>query len=299
MPQMPMDNPMPPMGGNDPMMGGEQPIGGMEDPMMDSEMGDEENDPKKEIQKLSGKLSQELRNYNNDQQSPDTDLNKYVAGMVIPQATKVMTSDEKAEVINKIKKGMTDDDLNTDDSMNDMGGNDSVMNVEQLEQLLGRNFYQTFKPYSKEELKAKGKYISDVIGTYYNDGGLEGIVCAVDKDEKPTLIMSLDINNTKMTWQEAMKWAKRQPRPWHLPTKEELEKIWITKGYPNQITKMLNRGLKKYGKELEDWFCWSSSEYSEGNAWYVGTNYGDVDYDGKNYIGYSFLVAPVGSVSAF
>ena len=181
----------------------------------------------------------------------------------------------------------------------DMGGNDSVMNVEQLEQLLGRNFYNTFKPYSKEELKAKGKYISEVIGTYYNNGGLEGIVCAVDKDEKPTLIMSLNINNTKMTWQEAMRWAKKQPSPWHLPTKEELEKIWITKGYPNQITKMLNRGLKKYGKELEDWFYWSSSECSESGAWFVYTGNGGVCYYGKDNGYFSFLVAPVGSVSAF
>lgn len=119
------------MNQQDPMMGGEMPMdnGGMEDPMMNNEMGDENNDPKKEIQQLSGKLSQELRNYNNDQQTPDTDLNKYVAGMVIPQATKLMTSDEKAEVINKIKKGMTDDDLNTDGSMNDMGGNNSMSNM--------------------------------------------------------------------------------------------------------------------------------------------------------------------------
>ena len=134
MPPMPMDNQMPPMGGNDmgmgndPMMGNEPMGGDMEDPMMDDENG-AENDPKKEIQKLSGKLSQELRNYNNDQQSPDTDLNKYVAGMIIPQATKSMTSDEKAEVINKIKKGMTDDDLETDNSMegmDDMGGDNSM-----------------------------------------------------------------------------------------------------------------------------------------------------------------------------
>lgn len=126
MPPMPMEEPNMggemSMSGQDPMMGGEQP---MDEPMMDDEMG-EENDPKKEIQQLSGKLSQELRNYNNDQQTPDTDLNKYVAGMVIPQATKVMTSDEKAEVINKIKKGMTDDDLETDGSNEDMGGNEGM-----------------------------------------------------------------------------------------------------------------------------------------------------------------------------
>ena len=126
---MSMDDPMmgnePPMGneqmqpmdcgmGQDPMMGNESP--------MDDEMGegDAATDPKKSIQQLSGKLSQELRNYNQEQQTPDTDLNKYVAGMVIPQATKAMTDDDKKEVINKINKGLTDDEMN--EPMDDESG---------------------------------------------------------------------------------------------------------------------------------------------------------------------------------
>lgn len=70
---------------------------------------DENSDPKTYVQQLTGKLSQELRNYNNDQGNQDTELNKYVAGMIIPQATKHMTDDDKSEVIKKIKKGVTDD----------------------------------------------------------------------------------------------------------------------------------------------------------------------------------------------
>ena len=38
----------------------------------------------------------------------------------------------------------------------DEGGNDNVMEPEQLENIIGRNFYQTFKPYTREELRAKG-----------------------------------------------------------------------------------------------------------------------------------------------
>ena len=45
----------------------------------------------------------------------------------------------------------------------DYDGNDSVMTVEQLETLLGRNFYQTFKPYTREELHAKGIILTDEI----------------------------------------------------------------------------------------------------------------------------------------
>ena len=39
----------------------------------------------------------------------------------------------------------------------DMGGNDSIMTKDELEDLLGVNFYETFKPYTDEELLAKGK----------------------------------------------------------------------------------------------------------------------------------------------
>lgn len=85
-------------------------------------------DPKKSVQQLTGKLSQELRSYNNDQEQPDEDLNKYVAGMIIPQATKAMTDKGKKEVINKIKKGITDDEIE-DDSM-EMDDADGIENMQ-------------------------------------------------------------------------------------------------------------------------------------------------------------------------
>ena len=115
---------------NDMGMGG-QPMGGMnnepmddmgDEPMDDQQMDDDsegfdagvdvdkDEDPKKYIQQLSGKLSQELRNYNQEQEKPDTELNKYVAGMIIPQASKDMTDKEKKEIINKIEKCSVDSD---------------------------------------------------------------------------------------------------------------------------------------------------------------------------------------------
>lgn len=54
--------------------------------------------------------------------------------------------------------------VNDDGSLNtvtcrwnhDHGGNDNIMSLEELENVLGRNFYQTFIPYTEEELRAKG-----------------------------------------------------------------------------------------------------------------------------------------------
>ena len=82
-------------------------------------MDDDSSDPKKQIQQLTGKLSQELRNYNNDQTEPDTELNKYVAGMIIPQASKVLTGDDKSEIIDKINNNSSSEDEVGDDESND------------------------------------------------------------------------------------------------------------------------------------------------------------------------------------
>lgn len=96
-------------------MGMEEPMGSemeMEEPM-DGGIQDDENvdDPKKNIQRLAGELSQALRMYNQEQEKPDTDLNKYVIGMIATQAAKNMTSDEKQEVVKKIQKGETIEDV--------------------------------------------------------------------------------------------------------------------------------------------------------------------------------------------
>ena len=52
----------------------------------------------------------------------------------------------------------------------DNGGNDNIMTIEQLENLLGRNFYQTFKPYTREELHAKGVILFDEVQGLLDSG---------------------------------------------------------------------------------------------------------------------------------
>ena len=57
----------------------------------------------------------------------------------------------------------------------DNGGNDQVMTVEQLEDILGRNFYETFKPRTREELAQvlgeEGLELLDNGGRYVYRGG--------------------------------------------------------------------------------------------------------------------------------
>ena len=52
----------------------------------------------------------------------------------------------------------------------DNGGSDSVMDDEQLSELLGVNFYNVFKPYTREELHAKGFILFDEVQPMLDNG---------------------------------------------------------------------------------------------------------------------------------
>lgn len=61
---------------------------------------DEDADPKKYIEKLTGKLAQKLRDYNETEQ--DVDLNKFVINSLIPAAIPQMDETDAKDVIKKV-----------------------------------------------------------------------------------------------------------------------------------------------------------------------------------------------------
>lgn len=93
---------IPPMGDN---MGDAQNDGGNPfDTNFDAGVeANEETDPKKFIQQLTGKLSQSLRSYNENLPQPDADLDKYVAGMIIKQAIEGLSPEDTNEILDKVK----------------------------------------------------------------------------------------------------------------------------------------------------------------------------------------------------
>jgi hypothetical protein len=152
-PQMQQDmggmNDMEPMG-EEPMQGDENfddmsntPEGGSEfDTNFDAGVeADEDEDPKKYIQQLTGKLSQELGKYNNELGEPDEELSKYVGGMIVKQVSKFLNDEDKKELIKKIKTtdSVDDEDENMldDESLENEGGDNSDdLNLESY--ILGR-----------------------------------------------------------------------------------------------------------------------------------------------------------------
>lgn len=139
--------PMPPMDPNggaapmDPNMGmpPADPNGGM--PPMDSNGGaeqnpfdsnfdagveaDEETDPKHYIQQLTGKLSQSLNSFN-DENGPDAGLSKYVASMIISAACKNLDEKAKKELIEKINSADSGEDSEMDAPEDEMGSEEEM-----------------------------------------------------------------------------------------------------------------------------------------------------------------------------
>lgn len=89
---------------------------------------DEDTDPKKYIQQLTGKLSQTLNTYNNENGEPDTELGKYVLGMLVKQGTKGMNEKDKKEIIKKINMDNSDNEETELSDENEMPEEDMEQN---------------------------------------------------------------------------------------------------------------------------------------------------------------------------
>lgn len=170
---------MPPMEFNDgnipPMNGQEGSIPPMEDPnITGGNLGDansfdtnfdagvdadENTDPKKYIQQLTGKLSQSLRKYNNNLPNPEVDLNKYVAGMILKQATEGLSDEDKKEIVgkvsdNEIENGANDDtngEISSIDNLNMMNDNGqrSMMENNNYRSIVNEIFQELTQPSKK------------------------------------------------------------------------------------------------------------------------------------------------------
>lgn len=92
--------------GEDPNMGQDKNYGNDFDAGVEA---NEEEDPEKYIQQLTGKLSQSYNKYNSSQPKPNVDLAKYVAGMILKQTTKGLEPEDKKEIMDKVADG---DDVN-------------------------------------------------------------------------------------------------------------------------------------------------------------------------------------------
>ncbi len=122
-------------------------------------------------------------------------------------------------------------------------------------------------------------------GDYYNENGKQGVVFEVTDNGRHGMIVSL--NETRATWNSAIKWCRNKGDDWHLPTNDELMAISINKS-------KINSTLAKYGTELRDTWYLSSTEVFKLFAWSVNMRNGSTTL-GSFKINYLYVRA----VSAF
>lgn len=137
---------------------------------------DEEQDPKKFIQQLTGKLSQSLRKYNENNGQPDVDLNKYVAGMITKQAMEGLSQDDAEEIIDKIK---ADEDFSVEDNGDgnqsfEQGNDQTMQQMDNQMPMDNENFNQFQQP--NESIIKRGYNIDEIVN---------GVLNGIEDDKHP------------------------------------------------------------------------------------------------------------------
>ena len=129
---------------------------------------DEEQDPKKFIQQLTGKLSQSLRKYNENNGQPDVDLSKYVAGMITKQAMEGLSQDDAEEIIDKIK---ADEDFSVEDNgdgnQSFEQGNDQTMQQMDNQMPMDNGNFNQFQQPNESTIK-RGYKIDEIVNGVLN-----------------------------------------------------------------------------------------------------------------------------------
>ena len=137
---------------------------------------DEEQDPKKFIQQLTGKLSQSLRKYNENNGQPDVDLSKYVAGMITKQAMEGLSQDDAEEIIDKIK---ADEDFSVEDNGDgnqsfEQGNDQTMQQMNNQMPMDDENFNQFQQP--NESIIKRGYNIDEIVN---------GVLNGIEDDKHP------------------------------------------------------------------------------------------------------------------
>lgn len=127
---------------------------------------DENEDPKKYIQQLSGKLSQSLRKYNDSLQKPDIETNKYAAGMVNNTVAKVLDDSDIDDIIDKMKSDEHPSDENDSEEFDFQNDKENMKNESKysISEII-TDFINNSDENQETELNDDEGYISNIFKT--------------------------------------------------------------------------------------------------------------------------------------
>lgn len=228
-----MEGGMPPMGGEEEPMGGMPPMGGEEEPMGGMpDMGGEgeEGGSFKTIQRLTGKLSQKLRAYNNqDEDGLDSQDIKYVINMVLSALDlEKLDEDDKEDILSKFEEV----DMYGDEGPEslDFGGDEDIQ--------FGEEPMGDEMPPMGDEGMMGGEMPQEPKENIFGESRVENVLKGyfrVDEDELPMLEekKQKDYIKSKLT---------------KLKAKKELEELTETRYQLETANRLLNEGAQFVGK---------------------------------------------------
>ena len=152
------------------------------------------------------------------------------------------------------------------------GGSDNVMDDEQLSDLLGVNFYNVFKPYTREELHAKGVILFDEVQPMLDNG-----------------VSPTDIFEEIYDFYDGYAMVKLN-RKWNFINRNNklLSDTWFhgvgnfSDGYAIVLLDYKGNFIDKNGKLLSDtWFDWVDDFYNGYAKVRLGNKWNFIDKNGK------------------
>ncbi len=137
---------------------------------------DEDEDPKKYIQQLAGKIGQSLRDYEKDLDNPDFELEKFVINSVISATnTSEMDKEDQEDIIKKVETSGSnnepkDDEKDTSEPAEEEDVDVDVKDEESLDEIsLGNDIEEVFQEWSKPMHLKDAVIVSDGL-KYHLDG---------------------------------------------------------------------------------------------------------------------------------
>jgi hypothetical protein len=154
-----MNSPMPPEDDNQPPMGDKGDESEFDTGFDAGIEADEDEDPKKFIQQLTGKLSQSLNSYNNEQ-GDDEELSKYVGKMIVKAAAKALDANGKKDLIKSINttdSDEDDEDLGDDENEEPMDSGEDMGDEQLQEHIITKGEIKKLMEEFNQELQTKPK----------------------------------------------------------------------------------------------------------------------------------------------
>lgn len=217
---------------------------------------DEESDPKKFIEQLTGKLGQSLRKYNEEQGQPDFELEKFAINSLLSAThTAKMDAEDQKDIISKVKTAGKGDEDVAPQSDEDMPSDEDMSSDEPSDEE-GLDEYRVFE-------NMDNLFVNPKKNNMFQEGSND----ILDESDRCTRIAKRKYDVWPSAYASGAVVKCRQGKIWKDIKEEDLGKLG---DYKNMTDEQIDEAAKKtdFSKEkksgLHGWFSRRGGEGSQG-----------------------------------